>query len=233
MQENQNTQDVAGAQELIDQESQNPASQTTGSADEPKLKRNHLKDGFRKKGDELDEKQKPLMTKEETVKFYEENLPFMRLQDEYEELAHRFAERRVRTMELQVREVEAIGALSQWKAQQDDAKRKHEHEEKMKAEWDAMTPEQQEEWKMKAKKSINIMEMQAKGEVLYTGENITDVIEFVTGDPHNTIIQDPAAEGKFSFQCPLPNGEFTDMTILPGQTIARANDGGFVISQPA
>ena len=85
-------------------------------------------------GPESGQQQSAPMTKEETIKFYEENLPFMRMQDEYEKLAFSFQERKVANLELQVRELEAIGYLSQWKAGQDEAKRRQEQEEKMKAE---------------------------------------------------------------------------------------------------
>ena len=101
------------------------------------------------------------MTKEETIKFYEENLPFMKLQDEYERLAFSFQERKVAALELQVRELEAIGYLSEWKAGQDAAKERKEQEEKMKAEWEAMTPEQQEEFRKQAQANLEEMEKMA------------------------------------------------------------------------
>lgn len=104
------------------------------------------------------------MSKEDTIKFYEENLPFMKMQDEYEKLAFAFAERKIAYLELQVRELEAIGYLSQWKAGQDDAKRRQEQEEKMKAEWDAMTPEQQDEYRKQAEANIAEMQKQAQAQ---------------------------------------------------------------------
>ena len=115
-------------------------------------------------GPESGQQQSAPMTKEETIKFYEENLPFMRMQDEYEKLAFSFQERKVANLELQVRELEAIGYLSQWKAGQDEAKRRQEQEEKMKAEWDAMTPEQQEEYRKQAQANLQEMEKMAKQE---------------------------------------------------------------------
>lgn len=106
--------------------------------------------------------EKQTMTKEETIKYYEENLPLMRLQDEYEKLAFGFQERKVMALELQVRELEAIGYLSEWKAGQDAANARKEQEEKMKAEWDAMTPEQQEEYRKQAQANLAEMEKMAK-----------------------------------------------------------------------
>ena len=108
-----------------------------------------------------DGQEKKSMTKEETITYYEENLPLMRLQDEYEKLAFSFQERKVLALELQVRELEAIGYLSEWKAGQDAAKIRMEQEEKMKAEWEAMTPEQQQEYAKKAKANLAEMEEMA------------------------------------------------------------------------
>jgi hypothetical protein len=107
------------------------------------------------------EEQKVPMNKEETLKHYEDNLPFMRLQDEYEKLAFSFTERKIAHLELQVRELEAIGYLSQWKAGQDEAKKRHDQEKQMKAEWDAMTPEQQDEYRKQAQANLAEMEKQA------------------------------------------------------------------------
>lgn len=106
--------------------------------------------------------EKQTMTKEETIKYYEENLPLMRLQDEYEKLAFAFQERKVMALELQVRELEAIGYLGEWKAGQDAANARKEQEEKMKAEWDAMTPEQQEKYRKQAQANLAEMEKMAK-----------------------------------------------------------------------
>lgn len=124
---------------------------------EKKLKKPGVKEQF----NQGPEQKQPSMTKEETIQFYEENIPFMRMQDEYEKLAFAFQERKVAALELQVRELEAIGYLSQWKAGQDDAKRRQEQEEKMKAEWDAMTPEQQEEYRKQARVNLAELEKQA------------------------------------------------------------------------
>jgi len=124
-----------------------------------KLKKTSIKEQFNQ-GPE-NEQQKAPMTKEETIKHYEENLPFMRMQDEYEKMAFNHAQRKVEYLELQVRELEAIGYLTQWKAGQDEAKRMHEQEEKMKAEWDAMTPEQQDEYRKQAQANLAEMERQA------------------------------------------------------------------------
>ena len=124
-----------------------------------KLKKPGIKEQFNQ-GPE-DEQQKAPMTKEETIRHYEENLPFMRMQDEYEKLAFNHAERKIAYLEIQVRELEAIGYLTQWKAGQDEAKRRHEQEEQMKAEWDAMTPEQQEEYRKQAQANLAEMEKQA------------------------------------------------------------------------
>lgn len=117
-----------------------------------------LKEEFRN-GPE--QEQKAPMSKEDTIKFYTENIPFMKLQDEYEEYIFKFNERKTRQLELQVREIEAVGYLSQWKAGQDEAKKRKENEDKMKADWDAMSPEEQEEWKQKAKKNLEDIEKQA------------------------------------------------------------------------
>lgn len=127
--------------------------------EEKKLKRPTVREQFAT-GPEQTEQKAP-MSKEDTIKFYEENLPFMKMQDEYEKLAFSFAERKVAYLELQVRELEAIGYLSQWKAGQDEAKRRQEHEEKMKAEWDAMTPEQQDEYRKQAEANIAEIQKQA------------------------------------------------------------------------
>lgn len=82
---------------------------------------------------------KPL-TKEETIRLMEENVPIMRLQDEYEELEYNFKERRVKDLELQIREIEAINYLSSWKRGQQTAmeeqKRREEFEKLPKAEQD-------------------------------------------------------------------------------------------------
>jgi hypothetical protein len=119
-----------------------------------------VKEQFNQGPDDMQEQRQP-MTKEETIKFYEENLPFMKLQDEYEKLAFSFQERKVAALELQVRELEAIGYLSEWKAGQDVAKERKEQEEKMKAEWEAMTPEQQEEFRKQAQANLEEMEKMA------------------------------------------------------------------------
>jgi len=119
-----------------------------------------LKSQFNKGPESAQENAAP-MSKEDTIKYYEENVPFMKMQDEYEELMYKFHERKVKNIELQVRELEAIGYLAQWKAGQDDAKRRQEQEEEMKAQWDAMTPEQQEEWKQRAKENLAEIEKQA------------------------------------------------------------------------
>lgn len=131
--------------------------------DQPTVRRNGYKDEFKKKGDEVDQAAKPPMSKEETLKFYEENIPLMKLQDEYDELMFRFHERKVRQIELQVREVEAIGYLSNWKAGQDEAKRKAEYEAQMKEQWDKMSPEEQESYRQKAKLNMLNLDRQAKG----------------------------------------------------------------------
>jgi hypothetical protein len=128
-----------------------------------KLKKPGIREQFNQGPEQQSEggAQKTPMTKEETMKFYEENLPFMKMQDEYEKLALSFADRKVAHLELQVRELEAIGYLSQWKAGQDEAKKRHEQEEQMKAEWDAMTPEQQDEYRKQAEANLAEMQRQA------------------------------------------------------------------------
>ncbi len=223
MQENENLQP-----DNISSQAQSDPAQDKAN-EKPKLKRNGLKEKFKKKGEELDEKEKPPMNMEETIKFYKEKLPFMRLQDEYDETVYRFNERRVKNLELQVRELEAIGYLGQWKAQQDEAKRKHDNEQKMKEEWDAMTPEQREEWKQKAKANLRIMEMQAKGSVLYDGTNAGDIMSFVTGELHSEIISQEE-DKHFCFQIPDGAGGFTELCLVPGQTLTRTEAGEFIVS---
>ena len=127
---------------------------------EQEIKTNGVKDQYMEQ--EVPVAQKRIETKEEAEAFYNDAIPFMKLEGEYEELAYKHSERRVKQLELQVRELEAIGYLSQWKAGQDEAKRKAEYEEKRKAEWDAMTPEQQDEWKEKAKQNLVELDRQAK-----------------------------------------------------------------------
>jgi len=127
-----------------------------------KLKKPSIKDQFLKESDGSQGEERKLMTKEETIAFYEESIPFMKLQDEYEKLAYSFAERKVNYLELQVREIEAIGYLSQWKAGQDEAKRRQEQEEKIKAEWDAMTPEQKEQYNQMMMEGIRERDEQIK-----------------------------------------------------------------------
>jgi hypothetical protein len=230
MQENQNTQDAAVTDEQVNQPVTESAPEQAAEPQVPKkLKRNGLKEEFKKKGEEVDEASKPPMTKEETVKFYEENLPFMKMQDEFEELKYRFNERRIKNLELQVREVEALGYLAQWKAGQDEAQRKHDHEQKMKEEWDAMTPEQQEEYKQKAKVNMKIMEMQAKNNLEYTGDNAHEVHMFVTSEPKTEPIIMENEEKKFCFQVPGPDG-FIELCMVPGQHISRNGEGEFIIS---
>lgn len=204
----------------------------TGDApsEKPKLKRNGVKDEFKKKGEELDKEQRPPMSKEDTVKFYEENIPFMKLQDEYEEYIYRFNERKVKSLELQVRELEAIGFLGQWKAQQDEAKRRHDQETKMKEEWDAMTDGQKEEYKQKAKANIRVMELQAKGSILYTGENAGDVMSFMTGELHQPIIVE-SSDKKFCIQIPDGQEKAVEICMLPGQTLTRTEAGEFIVTQ--
>jgi hypothetical protein len=139
-----------------------------------KLKQQSIKEQFNQ-GPESE--QKKTMTKEETIKHLDENLPFMRMQDEYDRLAFAFAERKVSYLELQVRELEAIGYLSQWKAGQDEANRIHEQEEKMKAEWDAMTPEQQDEYRKQAQANIAEIEKQAKEATAATADSSTHTMD--------------------------------------------------------
>lgn len=194
----------------------------------PKLKSRTFKDKFKEKGKQEDEKNKPPMNMEETIEFYEKNLPFMKMQDEYEELVYRFNERKVKNLELQVREVEAIGFLAQWKNQQDDAHRRYEEEQKMKEAWEKMTPEEREEYKKKAQASLKIMDMQAKGEVKYDGTNAHQIMEFVTGEPHEPIVVDDPT-GKISFQVPTADGQLNELSMVPGQTLARAEDGNFMV----
>lgn len=128
--------------------------------EEKKLKKSTVREQFTG-GPEQSEPKAP-MSKEDTIKFYEENLPFMRMQDEYEKLAFSFAERKVAYLEVQVRELEAIGYLTQWKAGQDEARKRQEQEEKFKAEWDAMTPEQQEEYRKQAMANMEELQKQAE-----------------------------------------------------------------------
>lgn len=181
--------------------------------------------------------EKVSMTKEETLKFYEDNLPLMRSQDEYDELSYRFKERRVKLLELQVREVESVGYLSQWKAGQDAASaqqiKEKEAQEKAKAEWEAMSPEEQEEWKKKAMENIERLEKQAKGElghgVLYDGTNAGEVVAFVNGGPV-TEIEVNSEDGSFSFSTTKLSGESHFMTILPGTLIERNEEGELIVS---
>jgi hypothetical protein len=130
---------------------------------EPSVKKQY------KQGSEENAPKQP-MNKEETIAFYNENLPFMKLQDEYEELVYRFYERKIRNLEAQVRELEAIGYLAQWKAGQDDAKNRQETELKMKEDWEKMTPEEQAEWTKKAQQNIQDLEKQAQGAAAAAGK---------------------------------------------------------------
>lgn len=197
----------------------------------PKLKRNGLGEDFKKKGEEIDKENKPPMSKDETMKFYEENLPFMRAQEEFENLRYSFEERRIKHLELQVRELEALGYLSQWKAGQDEANRRKEAEDKMKAEWEAMTPEEKEEWKKKAQANMRVMEMQAKGNVIYDGTNAHDIFSFVTGELCAEIVFDEDnTEKKFCFQIPAGEGKFTEVCMLPGNKLTRTEAGEFIVS---
>lgn len=227
MQKELNTQDMAS----------NDAANTQAdptqdkSKERPKLKRNGLKEEFKKKGEDLDKEQTPPMSKEDTVKFYEDNLPFMRLQEEFEEIKYKFDERRIKNLELRVRELEAVGFLGQWKAQQDDAQRRHDQEQKMKEEWDAMTPEQQEEYKQKAKANLRIMELQAKGHVIYDGTNAGDIMSFITGELHGDIISNEP-DKKYCVQIPdlHKEGAFVEICMIPGQTLTRTEAGEFIVS---
>lgn len=136
------------------------ADQNIPLGNEPKLKagRKGTKEQFK----EGPEGEKVPMTKEETIAFYEENIPFMRKQEEYEALAFSFQERKIQYLELQVRELQAIGYLAEWKAGQDEARNRQAQEEKMRAEWDAMTPEQQEVYRKKAQENLAELEKQAE-----------------------------------------------------------------------
>ena len=208
------------------------------AGDQPKkLKRNNVKGDFKEKSDQAEKEARPPMTKEETMAFYEKELPFMRAQDEYEDLLYKFHERKVKNLELQVREVESIGYLAQWKAGQDDAKRRADHEAKMKEEWDAMTPEQQAEWTEKAKNNLKDMEQQAKTGagmgVVYDGSNAAQVLCFVEGTPFdaNREVAVNETTGQFCFPIPdLQNGGTTEVCMVPGQLIERLENGEFVIS---
>lgn len=225
MQDNKNTQDKSAIEAALRGHGQ---SDDHEQEEKSKLKKNGLKEQFKKKGDEQDEQQKAPMSKEDTIKFYEENLPFMRIQDEFDELAYRFEERKIKQLELRVRQTEAVGYLAQWKAQQDESTRKHEQEQKMKEQWDAMTPEQREEFKQQAKANLHIMEMQAKGKILYDGTNAHDIVSFVTGELHPQIIIENK-DKKFTFEIPVEGGN-VDLSIVPGQTLSRTEAGEFIVS---
>lgn len=109
--------------------------------------------------------QKKQMTREETMVFYQENLPFMRLDDEYNELAYKFNERRVKMLELEVRNIEALGYLTNWKAGQEAARKAQEEGvivEGMKKEWDAMSDEEKAEMTQKAKENVEAIKKQAE-----------------------------------------------------------------------
>lgn len=222
MQENENIPETPQAQ-AVEQE------HDTEVQDRPRLKKPAFKEEFKEKGKEEDAKNKPPMSKDETMKFYEENLPFMRAQDEYEEIVYRFNERKVKNLELQVREVEAIGFLAQWKAQQDEAKRRHDAEQEMKEKWEKMTPEEREEYKKQAQANLKIMDMQAKGEVTYDGENRGQIISFITGEIYDNADFTVEEDGGFKFQAPTQAGTLVDLCIYPGQKLARAEDGNFMI----
>lgn len=194
------------------------------------VKRNNVKDKFKDKGEEQDNS-KPPLSKEETIEFYNQNLPFMRLQDEYEEIIYKFNERKIKNLELQVREVEALGYLSQWKATQDDAKRRQEAEQKMKEEWENMSDEEREEYKKKAQANMRVMEMQAAGFVQYDGTNAHDVLSFVTGEPKPPVVLE-SEDKSFAFQIPNLNGDgFIELKVYPGQKVSRSLDGGYIISE--
>lgn len=212
--------------------------QQTNETEQPKkLKRNGLKDKFKEKSDQAEKEAKPPMTKEETIVFYNENLPFMRLQDEYEELLYKFHERKVKNLELQVREVEAIGYLAQWKAGQDDAKRRADHEAKMKEEWDKLSPEEREEHIKKAQANLKKMEEQAKTGagmgVVYDGTNAAQVLSFVEGIPFNPdrVVPFTNEEAKqICFSIPDQQGGTTEVCMVPGQLIERLENGEFIVS---
>lgn len=222
MQDNQNIPETAA--------NENEAAQET-KPEGKKLKRNGLSDDAKKKGEDIDKENKPAMSKDDTIKFYEENLPFMRLQDEFDTLRYNFEERRIKNLELQVREIQALGYMAEWKAGQEQAQRQKENEDKMKAEWEAMSEEEKAQWKEKAKRNMRIMEMQAKGSVKYDGTNAGDILSFVTGELSNDIIVD-TEDKKFSFHIPDASrpGELTELSMIPGQTISRTEGGEFIVS---
>ena len=224
MQENQNKVEAA-----LNDAPTAPAEQEQTKT-RPALKRNGLNEEARKKGEEIDKENKPPMSKEDTIKFYEDNLPFMRMQDEFETLRYNFEKRRIDSLELQVRELQALGYLAEWEAGQKEAQRRKENEDKMKAEWDAMSDEEKEQWKEKAKRNMRIMEMQAKGTVKYDGTNAGDILSFVTGELNDGITVD-SEDKKFSFQIPDASkpGELTTLSMLPGQTISRTEGGEFIV----
>lgn len=141
--------------------------------EQKKLKKPSIREQFSQGPEQPQGEEKKPMTKEETIVFYEENLPFMKLQDEYEKLAYSFAERKVGYLELQVREIEAIGYLSQWKAGQDAANERKKQEEQMQAEWDAMTPEQQEQYRKEAQANIEEMQRMAAEQEAAQQQNVT------------------------------------------------------------
>lgn len=145
--------------------------------EEKKLKKPTMREQFtagpeqaqQTQGDE----QKAPMTKEEAMKFYEEEMPFMKLQDEYEKFAFTHEERKVGMLELRVRELEAVDYLTRWKAQMDEMIRQEKLEkerreqieknnEKMKADWEAMSPEQRQEYIRQAQATAEDVKRQAE-----------------------------------------------------------------------
>lgn len=233
---------------MNEQENVQEASQSTDSvekvADTPtaeqapkKLKRNNVKGDFKEKSDQAEQEAKPPMSREETMAFYNDVLPFLRLQDEYNELLYKDKERKTKSLELQVREIESIGYLSQWKAGQDDAKRRAEHEAKMKEEWEKMTPEEREEWTRKAQENLKHMEQQAKTGagmgVVYDGTNAAQVLCFTEGVPFNAdreVAFTNEETKQICFPIPDSQGGTAEVCMVPGQLIERLENGEFIIS---
>lgn len=210
-------QDLQGSGEPV------PQQETTREGDT--IGRNSFKEQF-KEGSEREAQ--PRMSKEDTIKFYEESIPFMKLQDEYEDLIYRHKERTVKTLELEVRHIEAIGYLAQWKQGQDEARHREEQEKEMKEKWEKMSDEEKEEHTRKAMENLEIMKVQAKGSVTYDGNNAHLVMTLVKGEPCTSIVVE-GEDKQFSFQLPQAGGGFREVTMVPGQIISRTEKGELVV----
>lgn len=133
-----------------------------------------MKDEYIEKSNQVAPKQQ--LSKDESTKILKENLPYMRLQDEYDEIIFKMDVRRISRLEMNVREIEAVSYLTEWKRGQETAKQQHDMETSAKQAWDAMTPEEQ-------------VAYQAKAEAIMKGEQ---PIETATGNQGGPVGQEMA-----------------------------------------